>query len=68
MNGQLVRLVLRWTHILCALLVGAALYSPLKANESFMWVILFALLPLVALTGVLMWKQGKVMQMLKRVS
>ncbi|MEF1326967.1 hypothetical protein [Vibrio sp. M260121] len=64
MNGQLVRLVLRWTHIFCALLVGAALYSPLKTNDAFMTLTLFVLVPLVAITGVMMWKQGKVMKLI----
>ncbi|BBL91523.1 hypothetical protein VroAM7_41760 [Vibrio rotiferianus] len=66
MNGQLVRLVLRWAHIFCALLVGVALYSPLKANELFMTLTLFVLVPVVAVTGVMMWKQGKVMTFLCR--
>lgn len=57
MSGQLVRLALRWMHILCALLVGAVLYSPLKANEMFMTLTLFVLVPVVAITGVMMWKQ-----------
>ncbi|MFM2581933.1 hypothetical protein [Vibrio campbellii] len=66
MSGQLVRLALRWMHILCALLVGAALYSPLKANEMFMTLTLFVLVPVVAITGVMMWKQGTVMKYLHR--
>ncbi|BBM67409.1 hypothetical protein [Vibrio alfacsensis] len=66
MNGQLMRQVLRWIHILCALLVGAALYSPLKTNEAFMTLVLFILVPLVAITGVMMWKQGKVMKFINR--
>ena len=51
---------------MCALLVGAALYSPLKANETFMTLTLFVLVPVVAITGVMMWKQGKVMKYLHR--
>lgn len=66
MNGQLMRQVLRWVHILCALLVGAALYLPLKTNEAFMTLVLFVLVPLVAITGVMMWKQGKVMKFINR--
>ncbi|WP_182026064.1 hypothetical protein [Vibrio rotiferianus] len=66
MSGQLVRLVLRWTHISCALLLGVALYSPLNANELFMTLTLFVLVPVVAVTGVMMWKQGKVMTFLCR--
>ncbi|YCO01046.1 hypothetical protein ACB087_08465 [Vibrio sp. VNB-15] len=53
-------------HILCALLVGTALYSPMKANDMFMTLTLFVLVPLVAITGVMMWKQGKVMKFLNR--
>ncbi|MGR5156918.1 hypothetical protein [Vibrio owensii] len=64
MSGRLVRLVLRWAHIFCALLVGAALYSPLKTHDAFITLTLFVLVPLAAITGVMMWKQGKVMKLI----
>jgi len=66
MSGQLVRQILRWVHIVCAIFVGAALYSPLKTNETFMAFTLFGLVPIVAITGVMMWKQGKVMKLIGR--
>ncbi|PMJ90761.1 hypothetical protein [Vibrio sp. 10N.261.55.A7] len=66
MNGQQLRLTLRWIHIIGALLVGASLYSPLKDNALFMATTLYFLVPLVAMTGVAMWKQGKLTKLFKR--
>jgi thiosulfate reductase cytochrome b subunit len=66
MNGQLMRQILRWVHIVCALFVGAALYSPLQNNEAFMTLTLFGLVPIVAITGIMMWKQGKLMKFVNR--
>ncbi|MCL9773774.1 hypothetical protein [Vibrio methylphosphonaticus] len=65
MNARTTRLVLRWVHIIGALLIGTALYSPLKSNQSFMTLVLFILVPVVAITGIAMWKQGKLMALLK---
>ena len=66
MSGQLVRQILRWVHIIGALFIGAALYSPLKTNETFMTLIMFGLVPAVAITGVMMWKQGYIMKFINR--
>ncbi|MGR5284218.1 hypothetical protein ACP3V5_02765 [Vibrio maritimus] len=66
MNGQLMRQILRWVHIVCALFLGTALYSPLQNNEAFMTLTLFGLVPIVAITGIMMWKQGKLMKFVNR--
>lgn len=66
MNGHTLRITLRWLHIVCAVVMGAALYSPLKNSESFMTLVLYLIVPIVAVTGIAMWKQGKVMKWLNR--
>ncbi|WP_394134981.1 hypothetical protein [Aliivibrio fischeri] len=66
MKGQTVRLFLRWVHILGVLLIGAALYSPLKSNDLFMDLTLYILVPIVAISGVSMWQQGKLMKLLNQ--
>ncbi|MGF1771408.1 hypothetical protein L4C42_03760 [Vibrio wakamikoensis] len=68
MNGKNIRIVLRWTHIALALLVGAAFYSPLASNEAYVAATLWGFIPALALTGVGMWKQSLVMRCLKPVS
>lgn len=68
MNGKNIRMVLRWAHIVLALLVGAAFYSPLASNETYMAATLWGLIPALALTGVGMWKQSSVMKLLKPLS
>lgn len=64
MNGRTVRNVLRWSHIILAISVGAGLYSPLSNNELYMWFVLWIGIPITALTGVAMWKQGAFMNLL----
>ncbi|GAL27683.1 hypothetical protein JCM19239_3287 [Vibrio variabilis] len=68
MNGKNIRIVLRWAHIVLALLVGASLYSPLASNEAYMAVTLWGLIPALALTGIGMWKQSSLMKLLEPVS
>ncbi|WP_234495765.1 hypothetical protein [Vibrio maritimus] len=68
MNGKNIRIVLRWAHIVLALLVGAAFYSPLASNEAYMAATLWGFIPALALTGIGMWKQSSVMKLLKPLS
>ena len=65
MNARTTRLILRWVHIIGALLIGTALYSPLNSSPTFMTLVLFIIVPVVAISGVAMWKQGKLMTRLK---
>ncbi|MGR5502501.1 hypothetical protein ACQKP3_17370 [Vibrio sp. DNB22_10_4] len=68
MNGKNIRLVLRWVHILLALLVGAAFYPPLASSEAYMAATLWGFIPALALTGIGMWKQSSVMKLLEPVN
>ncbi len=66
MNGRTVRNALRWFHIILAISVGAGLYSPLSNNDLYMWFVLWIGIPITALTGIAMWKQGALMKALNK--
>ena len=68
MNGKNLRIILRWVHIALALCVGAAFYSPLGSDEAYLTATLWGLIPALALTGIGMWKQSSVMEVLKSIS
>ncbi|UQV24138.1 hypothetical protein [Vibrio sp. J383] len=68
MNGKNIRIVLRWVHIILALFVGAAFYSPLGSHEAYLTATLWGFIPALALTGIGMWKQSSVMKVLKPIS
>ena len=59
------RSVLRWFHIFVALFVGSYFYSPLSTYEWSLPLIKFVLVPLLLLSGLAMWKQAKVMKVMK---
>jgi thiosulfate reductase cytochrome b subunit len=66
MTGSQTRLFLRWTHIICAALIGTFIYSPWSANPTFSAIIYWAVIPLLTLTGLAMWKQAKLMSFFKK--
>ena len=58
------RTVLRWFHIFVALFVGAYFYSPLATVSWSLPLIKYALVPLLVVSGLAMWKQAKVLKWL----
>ena len=58
------RTVLRWFHIFVALFVGAYFYSPLATVNWSLPLIKYALVPLLVVSGLAMWKQAKVLKWL----
>ncbi|MEL6582576.1 MAG: hypothetical protein AAFQ36_01975 [Pseudomonadota bacterium] len=66
MSAATVRVSLRWFHIVGGLLVGTYLYSPWSANEAFTAITLYAVVPALGLSGLAMWKQGRLMRLISR--
>ncbi len=62
MSAATFRKLLRWVHFICAGILGTYLYSPWSSNPIFHQWMLWIGLPLLALTGLAMWQQGKVMK------
>lgn len=59
------RRTLRWVHIATAAIIGTYLYSPWSADPAFAAVTLYAVFPLMALSGVAMWQQARLARWLK---
>ena len=65
MTAGRLRSVLRWVHIFIGMFVGAYFYSPLSGTAWALPLIKFALIPLLVVSGVVMWKQALFMRLLR---
>jgi hypothetical protein len=65
MSPSSLRRSLRWLHIATAAIIGTYLYSPWSANAAFAAVTLWVVFPLMALSGVAMWQQGRLARLLR---
>ncbi|MCG6122250.1 MAG: hypothetical protein MEP57_06035 [Microvirga sp.] len=59
MTPRTFRTILRSAHIAIGLFIGAYIYSPWHADPNWTLAARLALIPLITLTGVAMWKQGR---------
>ena len=57
MSDRTLRLWLRWSHILIALMLAVYLYSPLHLDDTATSVARLGLVPLLIVTGFVMWQQ-----------
>ena len=60
MSASAVRKTLRWGHITGSVILGTYLYSPFSANPGFAAITLYIVFPIMALSGVWMWQQGRI--------
>lgn len=64
MAPSALRQTLRWTHIAASAVVGTYLYSPFSENAVFAAVTLYVVFPLMALSGIAMWRQAALTRLL----
>lgn len=62
--GQ-IRQLLRAVHLVLAVVAGIAIYAPVVPDQSARLTVAIAV-PILAITGVAMWKQAKLHALLKR--
>lgn len=60
MSPAKTRRSLRWGHIVASLVLGTYLYSPWSQEPVFAAIVLYAVFPLMALSGLWMWNQGRI--------
>jgi hypothetical protein len=60
MNPAQLRRTLRVGHIVVGALVGIYVYSPLHADPLLTDIIRYLAIPVVALSGIAMWQQGRI--------
>lgn len=68
MTAATLRKALRWFHIIGGLILGTYLYSPWGSNPAFTVLTLYVITPAMAVTGLLMWKQGPISRFFRRVN
>lgn len=61
------RKTLRYAHLGVALLIGAYVYSPtLSGNSAFQALIQIGVFPIIAVSGIAMWQQPRLMKLIRR--
>lgn len=68
MTPTTLRTSLRWSHIGVGVILGAYICSPLHADATATFVARLSLVPVVALTGIAMWKQGVLTRLFRHMS
>lgn len=66
MSNKALRNTFRWFHIVGSIIIGTYIYSPYTSNEAFTLIVQVGVIPLLGVTGVLMWQQAKVSKFLRR--
>lgn len=65
MTASTLRRTLRWVHIATSLVIGTYLYSPWSSDPTFTTITLYGVFPLMGLSGLAMWQQGRLARLLK---
>lgn len=68
MTSSTLRSFVRWFHIGVALVLGIYIYSPLRIDPFWTDIVRFGVIPLATVTGVWLWKQGRIAKLLRRRS
>jgi hypothetical protein len=66
MTPRRIRFLARSVHLLAAAALGLHVYGPLHMGEALRPALQFVLFPLVALTGIALWKQAQIRRLLSR--
>lgn len=65
MNGKQFRQVSRLIHLVGSGVIGTYIYSPWSADPVFAAIVQFVTVPVLVLTGVAMWQQGRIVKWLQ---
>jgi hypothetical protein len=66
MNAAVERKIIRWFHIIASIPVVGYIYGPVADIPQAAWMVKMLLFPLVALSGLWMWKGHVVKRWVKR--
>lgn len=56
MTAKKLRIILRWVHIVCGLVIMCFIYSPFHENINYQWFMKLVVIPVVTITGIWVWK------------
>ncbi len=62
----MIRLIVRWIHIVCAIPIVGYIYSPFDAIPDYAPLTRFVFLPVMLLSGLWMWKGHLVRRLVSR--
>jgi Ni,Fe-hydrogenase I cytochrome b subunit len=57
MGNKQFRVVMRWLHIIAGTCIALYVYSPLAEVAAYAFATQFVIIPVVSLSGIVMWKQ-----------
>jgi hypothetical protein len=66
MSNRLFRQIIRIAHLVEGVLIGVYFYSPLGSEPFYGDLIRFVVLPMIVVSGLVMWQQPKVVKLLRR--
>jgi hypothetical protein len=66
MSNKQLRNIVRLVHLIIAALIAAFVYSPLRLNDTFTSVVQLVVLPVLIVSGIVMWQQPTVVKWLNR--
>ncbi len=66
-NNKSLRNQFRLIHLLTSIFLGLFIYSPLKDNPQFVMFVRFGMCPIVAISGIWMWKGHWIQQRVKQL-
>ncbi len=56
MNQGVIRVIVRWTHIVCSVPIFGYVYSPFEEIPQYAPMVRTVFLPILAVSGLWMWK------------
>lgn len=69
MSNKRFRQVIRVGHIIEGVLIALFIYSPtLAANSTYTAVIQFVVFPAIAISGLLLWQQARVLKFMRQMT
>lgn len=66
MSPTTLRTAIRWTHIVVGSFLAAYVCSPLHLDATATLIARASLVPLVALSGLALWQQGRLQRLFRR--
>jgi hypothetical protein len=66
MSNKPLRQTVRIAHLVEGILIGIYFYSPLGSEPFYGDLIRFVVLPLIVVSGLVMWQQPRVVRLLRR--
>jgi hypothetical protein len=64
-SGKQLRMTMRIIHVVGAALIGAFVYSPWASIPWFLALMQFGVIPILSLSGFVMWQQARVIKLLQ---